>query len=491
MSILIEQLNASKIKVLSDKSIALDIRDNYTFFAENYKHHPKFKARIWDGKIRMFNTQNRTMPAGLIQNLSTFLKSQNYEYEVKNAFKTEPVSMDEINKFIETLNLPEHLVPRDYQLEAIFAAINSGRGIYISPTASGKSFIIYVVWRWFRDKGDISKSILVVPTIGLVNQMFSDFKSYGFDSESNIHMITAGSDKESDKELIISTWQSIYKLPEKWFEKFQLIIGDEVHRFAAVSLNTIMNNLVNAHYRFGFSGTLDGSNVNELTLEGLFGPIVMVTTTHKLMQEGHVAKFKIKTIVLKYPEKFKKWFHRSKIDYKSEIDLIVFNEQRNRIIVDLVASIKEGNTIVFFKFVDNHGAILKPMIQKALEGTGRKFFYIDGSVTSSEREYIRHAVEKESNAVILASTGTTSTGINIVSLRNMIFTTPTKSRITVLQSIGRTLRQFNNKEAVLYDIADDFSLGKRVNHTYRHFLERLQIYIKEKFDYKVYYKEMK
>lgn len=489
--ITIEKPNASRIKILSDKSIALEIRDKYTFYAQSYKHHPKFKAKLWDGKIRMFNSQSRTMAAGLLTNLCDFFKEQNYEFEVKDSFKPQKVSFDEIESFIATLGLPKHLVPRDYQLNAIYEAINDTRGIYISPTASGKSFIIYIVWRWFRDHNQTKKSILVVPTVGLVKQMYSDFESYGFNSQDNIHMITSGADKETDKELIISTWQSIYKLDKQWFLKFNLIIGDEVHRFTAVSLNTIMNNLENAHYRFGFSGTLDGSTVNELTLEGLFGPIKYVTTTHKLMQEGHVAKFKIKTIVIKYSDEYKKWFASNKFEYRDEINLIVGNQTRNKIIVNLIKSIKEGNTIVFFKYIENHGVHLKKMIEESLEGTGRKFFYIDGSISADERDEIRHAVEQEKNAVILASTGTTSTGINIISLRNMIFTTPTKSQITVLQSIGRTLRQFNNKEAVLYDIADDLTFKKKINHTYRHFLERLQIYIKEKFDYTVYYKEMK
>lgn len=490
MMITVEKLNASKIKILSEKSIALEIKDNYTFFAENYKHHPKFKSKLWDGKIRLFNSQTRTMPAGLLNNLTDFLNNQSYEFEIKNVRKTKEVSKEAIDEFISTLNLPKHLIPRDYQLNAIYEAINSERGIFISPTASGKSFIIYIVWRWFLDKRNINKSILIVPTVGLVKQMYSDFESYGFNSEENIHMITAGVEKHSDKKLFISTWQSIYKLPAKWFDKFQMTIGDEVHRFAAASLNTIMNNLTNSDIRFGFSGTLDGSTVNELTLEGHFGPISYVTTTHKLMKEGHVAKFKIKTIVLKYPTNIKKAFHNNKSDYRTEIDLIISNQKRNQIIVDLVSSIKKGNTIIFFRYVENHGSFLKDMIQKALEGTNRKFFYIDGSISAQERENIRHSVEKENDCVILASSGTTSTGINIVSLRNMIFTTPTKSRITVLQSIGRTLRQQNNKEAVLIDIADDLTIGKKMNHTYRHFLERLQIYIKEKFDYKVYYKEI-
>jgi superfamily II DNA or RNA helicase len=144
------------------------------------------------------------------------------------------------------------------------------------------------------------KTLIIVPTTSLVSQLFTDFISYGYDSQTNVHKIYAGEDKNTDKKITISTWQSIYKMSKDYFKRFDLVIGDEAHQFKAKSLTTIMEKLIDCRYRFGFTGTLDGSNTNKITLEGLFGPVFQVTTTAKLMEDKHVADLKIKAIVLSY-----------------------------------------------------------------------------------------------------------------------------------------------------------------------------------------------
>jgi superfamily II DNA or RNA helicase len=247
-----------------------------------------------------------------------------------------------------------------------------------------------------------------------------------------------------------------------------------------------MEKLHNCPYRFGFTGTLDDSLTNKTTLEGLFGPVKQVTTTNKLMEQGHVAELKIKTLILQYSQEIRK--QCKDYDYQTEIDFLVRYEARNKFITNLASSIK-GNTLVLYQFVDKHGKIVYDMIYK--KNTDRKIFFIHGGVDAEEREQVRSIVEKENDAIIVASYGTFSTGINIRNLHNVILASPSKSRIRVLQSIGRGLRTSDSKDAVtVYDIADDLKYKTHTNFTLQHLLERLEIYNSENFNYKIYNMEI-
>ena len=274
--------------------------------------------------------------------------------------------------------------------------------------------------------------------------------------------------------------QSLYKMPKKWFDQFSCLLGDEVHIFKSKSLTGIMNKMVNCKYRHGFTGTLDGTQTHRLVLEGLFGSVNKVTTSKELMDAGTLAKLKVECIVLKYPEADCKFMKDQ--GYQDEVDLIVRDERRNKFIVDLTKHLN-GNTLVLFQFVEKHGDVLHAMINKSLDN--RKVFYVYGGTDTQTREDIRAITEKEKDAVIVASYGTFSTGINIRNLHNIVFSSPSKSRIRVLQSIGRGLRQGDNKTERLLDIADDFTYKSRQNFTLRHFMERINIYNEEEFDYEI------
>ena len=418
--------------------------------------------------------------AGLVQNISKFAKSRNYEVEVDpDLIHTYQITDDLVNSFLEYCKLK--ITPRDYQIEAFRHAVSKNRAVFLSPTASGKSLIIYLITRYYNEK-----TLIVVPTTSLVSQLATDFAEYGFDSGSKVHSIYAGQDKQTDKPITISTWQSIFKMPRPWFDQFKLVIGDEAHQFKAKSLTSIMEKLYECPYRFGFTGTLDGSLTNETTLEGLFGPVEKVTTTSKLMEQGHVAELKIKNLILQYKPEIRK--QCKDYDYQTEIDFLVRYEPRNRFITNLASSLK-GNSLVLYQFVDKHGKVLYDMISK--KNTDRKIFYIHGGVDAEDREEVRAIVEKENDAIIVASYGTFSTGINIRNLHNVVFASPTKSRIRTLQSIGRGLRTTEGKDNVtIYDIADDLKYKTHTNFTLQHLVERLEIYNSENFNYKIYNMEI-
>ena len=238
-----------------------------------------------------------------------------------------------------------------------------------------------------------------------------------------------------------------------------------------------MTKLEHAKYRYGFTGTLDGTQTHKWVLEGLFGPIYKVTRTDELMRQGHLSQLDIQCLVLKHPEqKFE--------TYEDELQYLISHEQINKFITKLTLDLK-GNSIVLYSRVETHGAILYDLINTNKTGD-RKVFFVHGGVDAEERELIREITEQEKNAIIVASYGTFSTGINIKNLHNIIFASPSKSRIRNLQSIGRVLRKGANKvKAILYDIADDCSYRSRKNYTLNHLIERIKIYNEENFNYEI------
>ena len=471
----VEKFDEVYIKIKADPSVMMELSTYFTFDVPGAKFMPAYRSKFWDGKIRLLNVMTGLLYAGLLRYVEEFCRSREYIVEHLSEFDSEEFSLKEAKEFVAKLK--PTMQPRDYQLDAFVHAVRERRALLLSPTASGKSFIIYLIMRYYA-----SRTLIVVPTTSLVSQLASDFADYGFDSGMWVHRVFSGQDKVSDKPINIATWQSIYKLPKAYFSNFDVIIGDEAHLFKAKSLASIMGKLTDCKYRFGFTGTLDGTETNKLVLEGLFGPVRKVISTSELIDKKHLAEFKIKALVLSYSDEVRKYV--SSMKYQDEIDYIVRLPERNNFIKNLSLSL-EGNTLLLFQFVEKHGKVLHDIISK--EAGDRKIFYVSGSVDGEEREEIRRIVENESNAIIVASFGTFSTGVNIKNLHNIIFASPSKSRIRNLQSIGRGLRTSSTKSAAtLYDIADDLTWKQKKNFTILHFMERIKIYNEEKFKYKLY-----
>jgi len=480
--ITLRKLNDVHIKVDCDDDIAYELSEYFTFSVPGAQFSPAYKNRVWDGKIRLFSKATRMIYGGLAYYIEKFAEERNYEVEKDgNDFLDYNFSLKEAEEFIARSFLS--LAPRDYQVEAFTHAVRKKRALLLSPTASGKSLIIYLLSKYYMDKGE--KILIIVPTTSLVHQMASDFVDYGCD-KNLIHKVFAGQEKFTEEPFTITTWQSIYKQPKIWFQQYSCVIGDEAHLFKAKSLSSIMGKLLLCPYRFGFTGTLDGTQTHKLVLEGLFGPVKKVTTTADLIEQRHLSQFQIKAIVLTYEDDIKK--QNKGLDYQSEIDFINTYNARNKFITNLTLSLNQ-NTLLLFKIID-HGKLLYDWLWA--KSGDRKVFYVDGSVDGLLREDIRKAVEVEKNAIIVASLGTFSTGVNIKNLHNIIFASPSKSRIKTLQSIGRGLRLSTNKEmATLYDLVDDISWKSKKNYTLLHFLERVKMYDDEKFDYKIYNVELR
>lgn len=471
----VKKLNNVWAQVECDQGIAMELYEHFTYMVEGYQWSPKFKYGQWDGAIREFKRTNNTIRAGLYDDLKKFAEARDYSFSDDGSFGFTEYSIAEANEFIESLDLPApYNEVRDYQIKAFVGAIREGRCIRISPTASGKSLIIYLLARFYG-----LKTLIIVPTKGLVAQMASDFQEYGYKEE--VHKIQAGEKKVSRHKITVSTWQSIYKETKSYFDMYDVIIGDEVHLFAANSLTGIMDKCFNAEFRFGFTGTLDETKCNEMCLRGMFGKIHKVISTHELMEQGHVAELKIKGILLKYPDHVRNKL--KKMEYKDEMKFIATCPERNRFLKNLILSLK-GNTLVLFRG-NEFGKHIYQLVKDA--APDRNVFYSDGGTDTDDREYIRKIIEEYDDAIIFGSRGTMSTGSNTKSLHNVVFATPVKSKISNLQSIGRGLRKSATKFAVvLYDIADDLHYKSWMNHTIGHFKARVTTYLQEKFKFKLY-----
>ena len=478
-SLIISKKNEVHLHIESDIHVYYELADYFTFEVPGAKFMPTYKNKYWDGKIRLFNIQNGQIYVGLLDKIIQFCKDHEYTYEFKESkyyglpFEVNPtISKEGVKDYVTSISKYK---PRDYQVDGIYDALKYNRKLLISPTASGKSLMIYGIVRYFVERNQ--NTLIVVPTTSLVEQMYKDFADYGWDVGSYCHKIYAGKERETDSQVIITTWQSIYKLPRKYFERFSVVVGDEAHQFKSKSLISIMTKLGNAKYRYGFTGTLDGTQTHKWVLEGLFGPSYKIIKTDELMKKGHVATLDINVLLLKHPpNKFE--------TFEDEIQYIITHSRRNNFIRNLALDLK-GNTLILFARVEGHGEPLFNLINNN-SIIDRHVFFVHGGVATEDRERVREITESENNAIIVASYGTFSTGINIKNLHNIIFASPSKSRIRNLQSIGRVLRKGSNKsKATLYDIADDISYKSRRNYTLNHLIERIKVYNEENFNYDI------
>ena len=475
----IAKKNEVHLTIDAEPHIQQELSDFFTFDVPGAKFMPQYRNRHWDGKVRLFSTATGEVYVGLLDKIVSWAKKS--EYSVKFINNETYGTPFEQNEEISREGVKDYMIaisshkPREYQIDGVYEALKYNRKLIISPTGSGKSLMIYAVTRYHV--GRKRRILLVVPTTSLVEQMYKDFIEYGWDVEKYCHRVYAGRKRSTPQRVTISTWQSIYKMDRKWFSQFDVIIGDEAHQFKSKSLISIMSKLRDTKYRYGFTGTLSGAQTHKWVLEGLFGPSYKVTKTNELIEKGHLSKLNIRIILLKHPP--------VKIeDYQEEINYIISHEKRNNFIKNLALSL-DGNTLILYSRVESHGEILYKSINSSVDDV-RKVFFVHGGVDGEEREEVRLITEQEKNAIIVASYGTFSTGINIKNLHNVVFASPSKSRIRNLQSIGRVLRKSKGKNmAVLYDIADDISSDGQRNYTLNHLIERVKIYNEENFNYEL------
>jgi superfamily II DNA or RNA helicase len=488
--IVVGKQNETYLQISCERHIAYELNEYFSFKVPNAKFHPKFRAKMWDGKIRLFNIRTGQLYFGLYPYLKTWALKHDYVIKT-DILEVTPLSgleIEDIKEFFDSLNLHcknKQIVPRDYQVESFLHCVKSERTLLLSPTSSGKSLVIYSLIRWHQRILDNDKILILVPTTNLVQQMYNDFQDYsshqpGWNVKEQCHIIYAGREKVTDKKIVISTWQSLYRLGKSFFDQFGMVIGDEAHLCSADSLRGILEKMTSCRYRFGTTGTLTDSKTNKLVLEGLFGTVYKAITTKELMKGKHISDLKIQCLLLNYPEETRKSL--KKATYQEEIDFVVGCDERNKFISKLALA-QKGNTLILFNYVEKHGKVLHEMLRHSTS-KNRQVFFIAGETDVEDREEIRSITETEKRAIIVASSGILSTGVNIKNLQSLIFAHPYKAKVRNLQSIGRILRlDDKDNQAVLYDIVDDLKWKKRDNYGLKHWRERVKMYNDEKFDY--------
>ena len=482
------KLNETYLQLSCEKHISYELNEYFAFKVPNAQFHPKVRAKMWDGKIRLFNIQTGQLYLGLLPYLKEWAEKHTYKLQtdIIDARHLKEGDVEKIKEFFDSLNLHcknKPIIPRDYQIASFLKCVSNDRALLLSPTSSGKSLVIYALIRWYQKFLDDDKILILVPTVNLTTQMYGDFGDYSSHDKWNVeeqcHKIYSGKEKTANQQIYISTWQSLHRLPKEYFEQFSLIVGDEAHLATAQAMKGILEKATSCRYRFGTTGTLTDCKTNKLVLEGLFGKTYKAITSKDLMDNKHISKLNIQCLQLEYPEVERKAMNKK--TYKEEIDFIVSHPKRNNFICNLALE-QKGNTLILFNYVEKHGKVLVKLLLEKVKD--RQIFFIAGETDVEQREDIRKATEGEENAIIVASSGVLSTGVNIKNLQYLIFAHPYKAKIRNLQSIGRVLRlDDKNNKAVLYDIIDDLHWKKHDNYGLKHWKERLSIYLKEKFDY--------
>ena len=546
---IIKDLNESFCKIIFEENedeinLKIKITNLLSVYVDGYQFTPAFRAGFWDGKKHFWKIKDGTLifPKGLVTSLIQKLKKDNYN--VKYNYETyNNISEKELNNFIKSLNLP--FKPYDYQKTAVLKCLNEGRKICVMATSSGKTLSEYILIRYLQKQN--LKGLLIVPNVSLVKQIVNDFKEYGIQEKEfdNFHVIYAGKAKHFEKQVTISTWQSLYKSPEL-FSALDYICIDEVHLAKAhVYEHIIIPSSINCKYRFGFTGTLPQSYADRMSITASIGKSEKIINAQGLIERGLATPVEIICLYINYNNEDKKIVRRFK-NYQNEMKFIENHKQRNEFTSKLANQVsKLGNTLLLFKKIDHGKLLLKNLLKikfhkdniKILEKITPKIikekyqewesnkdinfyyngnidkekiikilkdkdlnflnniyslqdyniYFVYGKIDAKQREFIRKILEEKQNAILVASYQTTSTGINIKNLHNIIFGVGTKSSIRLNQSVGRGMRLFSSKKKIrIFDIVDDFSdikNGKKrnINYALKHFDVRIESYLNSGF----------
>ena len=464
----------------NSRGILSEIHDYFSFEIKNARFNPKVKAKMWDGRIRIFNLNTQRLYKGLLPYVIKFCNDRGYSLNIEESLKLEKSTFD-FDTFFAGIKLPfkEH----DFQKTAIQHCIENKRVTLLSPTSSGKSLLSYVLVRYFlhRYADSDDKILITVPRVDLVEQLIEEFKEYdpSFDIEKHCHTQHAGVEKTTKKRVVITTWQSVYQNPKKYFRQFGMIIVDEAHEARANSLKGILESADSCIYRIGMTGTLDDIHYNKLIIEGLCGPVLRTAKTKELMDRKIVSDLKIKCIVLKYDELYRKLMSGS--TYHEEVKALSELEERNDFLMKMVNGLPDNkNTLLLVNGIDH----AKTIYEKLLKTSKKTVYLVYGGTKKEQRSEVRRLTQSTDGVVIVATYGVYSTGISIKNLQYLIFGSGTKSIIRLLQSIGRGLRKDGKDDAVtVFDIVDYLQHKKTKNYTLKHFFMRVRIYNQEEFTY--------
>lgn len=486
----IEDLNETFIRVNSNnRAVFDDLYSKFSFEVPGAKFMPSFKDGSWDGFIRMFHYRDRLLYKGLGKELVDMLKSSDYGKVRFKGFKKREDISEKFYDLVERIKseLPSDIDPYDFQIETALEALQKGRALILSPTSSGKSLLIYIMFRYIEEyemeEGD--KYLLIVPSITLVDQMADDFKIFGY--KKKIHQIVGGSKKDDEEaNIYVSTWQSLQKQTALWFKKFKGLTVDEVHGATAASLKSTVEKCTNAFFKTGLTGTITELITDEMMLRGLFGQIIVATTYKEMRERGIIPEVKIEMRRVRYSKRYETVCQSVKGDFQMESAFVQSNEGRDEVLLEIARENFDKNGIFLFKEI-KHLKRIEALFRKNFN---RPIVIINGGVAREVRADIRRQIDEQANLgnrgiILLATYGTMSTGVSIKNLDYGVYAASIKSKIKTLQSLGRLLRKSSTKlGAWLYDIWDDLTEWhkKEDNYGKKHAFERHRFYSEAEFD---------
>lgn len=495
MDVIFRHYDHTFIRVDAVFQILQEIKDEFSFHPNGYQFDKRYKTGIWNGKISMLNLKTKLIYKGLLPRLITFCEHNNYDFEIDDSVyegvSDYTIENDQVLTLYERLNGP--FVPRPSQCEAVQYCINEGRGIILAPTSNGKSYIIFGLCGFHAAQNH--KTLIIVDRGQLVKQLAANISSdYNGASRFNTSTIYDG-DPIDTTDVLVTTWQSIVDNDDEWFQQFDVIIGDEVHKFKAKSLQTIIGKCGHISNRYGFTATLDNdSKVDRLTLVGMFGEPKRVSTNKEQIEQGVASKPTVHAIILRYPDSDRKEVSAPRFDpkkkknrwgmeFNEEVDFFSFHEGRNQFLTKLINKL-DGNTLTVFRR-EEHGKLLYDAFLSAKPKNCEGVFFASGTVKIDKRVDLAKKIDTLKNSVSVVSLNTFGTGISINNINNIVVAAQIKSTIDIPQLIGRGLRmdKTTGKDTVdVWDIGDDCKFKDRENITWKHFLIRLEVYAKEGFD---------
>lgn len=483
--LIIEKVNSSCVHLVCEDGLSHRFYNVFSAYAPGYRFNPRFKLHVWDGKVRCYNPITQILPIGLLNNLLIWCDQHKIEYSLQGFDKPLRDNIDkaELEKQMNSY-ITAGFQARDYQVNAVHAALTNRRGVLLSCTGSGKSLMIYTFLRYLLDNKDVHRAILIVPSVSLVEQMFSDFRNYGWDDlEDHVEMLYSGKKPTFKKEILISTWQSLEKEDPEFFEVYDACVVDECHQAKCNVVTRLLKLMHNAEYKIGTSGTLPTEISEQLQINSVIGNVLFELKSCELIARGYLTKLNIAAIFLKYPLSFIE--ENKERTYPEEVKMVEEYPNRNKVLNFIIDHTSPMNNMLILVNHRNHLKDVEDYLHKNYPE--KKVSIITGDVKAKVREEIRVGIEDEDGTILLATYQTMSTGVNIPKLHAIMLFSNSKSRIKVLQSIGRGLRKHNSKnKVIIYDIVDDLSYKKRTgriakNYCMQHFDERSSYYIEQEF----------
>ena len=494
MDIEVKYTDTSYVQIQAEASIIYELRDYFSFQPPGYQYQTKYKYGGWNGYIYLMDYNGR-LPYGLAYLVSKFAESRGYSIWMDpKIHEKEEITRESFDKWLDehpVYSGDKQITPHWYQKDSVFHGLENRRGVLNLPTSAGKSLIQALISRWTLEHYT-GKVLIIVPTTGLVTQMIDDFVDYRLFPREMMLGIKAGSAKNSNAKVYVSTWQSAAKMPPEWFQQFMCLMVDECHLSTGASINNIIKTMDQCIFKFGLSGSLKEGKTNMMQYIGAFGQIFKPVSTSQLMEEGQVTNLKINTIFLRYPEEETKKLKGA--EYATETTYVTSHTKRNTWICKLalkLATQKNENVFVMFRLT-KHGKWLYEQLSKVYDNV----VYISGETKIADRDEMKKIAESTKGLIVVGSIGVLSTGISIKNLHHIIFAHPCKSAVIVKQSIGRVLRLHGSKLfAQVWDIVDNLAtLAKSktaknkyssLNYSMKHAVERVRIYNEEKFDYAI------